>query len=81
MHDVVAHHMSMIAVRAETTPYRLGNIDDSTQTELDQISSVAREALVEMRRLLGVLRSEQDELQIAPQPGLAELPVLVDGRR
>jgi signal transduction histidine kinase len=81
LHDVVAHHMSMIAVRTESAPYRLGAVDGPTQAEFDQISATAREALVEMRRLLGVLRSDQDEPPTAPQPGLAELPGLVADRR
>jgi signal transduction histidine kinase len=81
MHDVVAHHMSMIAVRAESAPYRLGHLDEGTRGEFGQISAAAREALTEMRRLLGVLRSERDQPPVAPQPGLPELTALVDSRR
>ncbi len=81
LHDVVAHHMSLIAVRAETAPYRLGGLAEPTREEFSQISTTAREALTEMRRLLGVLRSEQHEVPVAPQPGLADLPDLVDGAR
>ena len=81
LHDVVAHHMSMIAVRAETAPYRLGEVGPAARTEFGEISAAAREALVEMRRLLGVLRSEQHEALTAPQPGLADLVELVDGAR
>jgi signal transduction histidine kinase len=79
LHDVVAHHMSLIAVRAETAPYRLGEVGPAARTEFGEISAAAREALVEMRRLLGVLRSEQHEALTAPQPGLADLPELVEG--
>ena len=81
LHDVVAHHMSMIAVRAETAPYRLGEVDPAARSEFGEISAAAREALVEMRRLLGVLRSEQHEALTAPQPGLADLAELVEGAR
>ncbi len=81
LHDVVAHHMSMIAVRAETAPYRLDGLPAPARNEFGQISAAAREALTEMRRLLGVLRSERDEPPVAPQPGLTDLPELVDGRR
>jgi signal transduction histidine kinase len=81
LHDVVAHHMSLIAVRAETAPYRLSEVDAAARTEFGEISAAAREALVEMRRLLGVLRSEQHEALTAPQPGLADLPELVEGAR
>lgn len=81
LHDVVAHHMSLIAVRAETAPYRLVEVGPAARTEFGEISAAAREALVEMRRLLGVLRSEQHEALTAPQPGLADLADLVEGAR
>jgi signal transduction histidine kinase len=81
LHDVVAHHMSLIAVRAETAPYRLGELSASTREEFGQISAAARESLVEMRRLLGVLRSEDQEALTAPQPGVADLPELVERAR
>jgi signal transduction histidine kinase len=81
LHDVVAHHMSLIAVRAETAPYRLGEVGPAARTEFGEISTAARDALVEMRRLLGVLRSEQHEALTAPQPGLADLAELVEGAR
>jgi signal transduction histidine kinase len=77
LHDVVAHHMSLIAVRAETAPYRLTDLTDSARAEFGSLSVVAREALADMRRLLGVLR--QDEVRaLAPQPKLADLPELID---
>jgi signal transduction histidine kinase len=77
LHDVVAHHVSMIAVRAETAPYRLHGLSEPARTELAEISQASREALTEMRRLLGVLRSEEPEPLTAPQPGIADLPKLV----
>jgi signal transduction histidine kinase len=80
LHDVVAHHMSLIAVRAETAPYRLSDLPESARTEFGSISDVAREALTEMRRLLGVLRHDQPT-KLAPQPQLADLPALVDATR
>ena len=91
MHDVVAHHMSMIAVQAETAPYRISGLPESAQAEFAALSQAAREALTDMRRLLGVLRSsgqpgspgEQggDGVERAPQPGLADVPALVDSAR
>ncbi len=57
LHDVVAHHMSLIAVQAESAPYRLPGLPDEVRSEFSSISGASREALVEMRRLLGVLRS------------------------
>ncbi len=77
MHDVVAHHMSMIAVRAETAPYRVGELSPAAKDELAGIASSAREALTDMRRLLGVLRAEEGEALLAPQPGLAEVDDLI----
>jgi glucose-6-phosphate-specific signal transduction histidine kinase len=80
LHDVVAHHMSLIAVRAETAPYRLTGLPESARAEFSTLSEVAREALTEMRRLLGVLRHDQPA-DLAPQPQLADLPVLIDATR
>src|SRR5206468_1260568 len=80
LHDVVAHHMSLIAVRAETAPYRLPGLPEPAQAEFGSLSEVAREALAEMRRLLGVLRHDQPP-DLAPQPELADLPSLVDNAR
>ena len=80
LHDVVAHHMSLIAVRAETAPYRLANLPDPVQAEFHALSGAAREALTDMRRLLGVLREDQ-AASLAPQPQLSDLPVLVESAR
>ncbi|MEV5691898.1 sensor histidine kinase [Micromonospora globbae] len=81
LHDVVAHHMSMIAVQAETAPYRLGEVPAPAQAEFAAIAGSARAALTDMRRLLGVLRSESDQARTTPQPGLAQLPELVAAAR
>ena len=80
LHDVVAHHMSLIAVQAETAPYRLSDLPESARAEFGSLSAVAREALAEMRRLLGVLRDDQPA-GLAPQPQLSDLPALVDAAR
>jgi signal transduction histidine kinase len=80
LHDVVAHHMSLIAVRAETAPYRLTGLPESARAEFSSLGEVAREALTEMRRLLGVLRHDQPAA-LAPQPQLADLPLLIDATR
>ena len=80
LHDVVAHHMSLIAVQAETAPYRLSDLPESARAEFASLSGVAREALAEMRRLLGVLRYDQPA-GLAPQPQLSDLPALVDAAR
>ncbi|MGA8112121.1 MAG: sensor histidine kinase [Actinocatenispora sp.] len=80
LHDVVAHHMSLIAVQAETARYRRDDVSAGAAEEFASISSQARDALHEMRRLLGVLRSEDTALRV-PQPGLADLEALVDSTR
>jgi signal transduction histidine kinase len=80
LHDVVAHRLSLIAVQAETAPYRLADLPASVRAEFSSLSAVAREGLVEMRRLLGVLRHDRPA-DLAPQPELADLPSLVDTAR
>src|SRR5262245_25533132 len=80
LHDVVAHHMSLIAVRAETAPYRLSGLPEPVRAEFGSLGEVAREALADMRRLLGVLGDERPAA-LAPQPQLADLPEVVDAAR
>jgi signal transduction histidine kinase len=77
LHDVVAHHMSVIAIRADSAPYRIEGLGEPTREELTEIADTARSGLTEMRRLLTVLRDGEDG-RTAPQPGLAELPALAE---
>ncbi|HLW96687.1 MAG TPA: histidine kinase [Solirubrobacteraceae bacterium] len=85
MHDVVAHHMSMIAVQAETAPYRLGELADGVSSELSErtvaefasLSGAARAALTDLRTVLGVLRSDETP-ERTPQPQLKDVPKLVE---
>lgn len=78
LHDVVAHHMSVIAVQASTATYRLDDLPPGARRELESIAGSARESLTEMRRLLGVLRADEAAAERTPQPGLATLEQLVD---
>ena len=78
MHDVVAHGLSLITVRATSAPYRLLDLPPEAVTELAAIAAASREATNEMRRLLGVLRTSATALETGPQPTLAELDALVD---
>ncbi|RSN68192.1 sensor histidine kinase [Actinomadura sp. WAC 06369] len=80
LHDVVAHHMSMIAIQAEAAPYKSDAVPDVTRQDLAEIRSTALDALTELRRILGVLRSE-DGSDTAPQPSLERLDELVAGAR
>ncbi|REE95412.1 sensor histidine kinase [Thermomonospora umbrina] len=80
LHDVVAHHMSMIAIQAEAAPYAEPTMPDRTRSDLAQIRATALDALTEMRRVLGVLRSE-DGAETAPQPDLDRLDDLLANAR
>ncbi|MGW7051298.1 sensor histidine kinase [Streptomyces sp. NPDC054887] len=78
LHDVVAHHMSVITVQADSAPYRVGGLPPEAREEFASIAASARESLTEMRRLLSVLRSEDAAGERAPQPGLDRLQQLVE---
>jgi len=82
LHDVVAHHISMIAVQAETARLTTPGMPAEGAKRLVAIGDTARAALTEMRRLLGVLREDAgDEPARAPQPGLVQLNELIDAAR
>ncbi|MFD8011797.1 sensor histidine kinase [Streptomyces sp. NPDC058955] len=78
LHDVVAHHMSVITVQADSAPYRIPELPEAAREEFASIAGSARESLAEMRRLLAVLRSDGGEGERAPQPGLDRLQQLVE---
>jgi signal transduction histidine kinase len=80
MHDVVAHHVSMMVVQAEAGPVVVGHDPARAIASFDAISAAGKQALSEMRRLLGVLR-EDGQSPLAPQPGLSRVPDLVAGIR
>jgi signal transduction histidine kinase len=84
LHDVVAHHVSMIAVQAETARLTTPGMPPSGAQRLSDIGDTARAALTEMRRLLGVLREDVEAAAVAsrrPAPGLAQLNALLDEAR
>ena len=76
LHDVIAHHVSMIVVQAGAERRVLGDANASTREVLATVEQSGRGALTEMRRLLGMLRGDANE-PLTPQPGLAEVPTLV----
>jgi signal transduction histidine kinase len=78
LHDVVAHNVSVIVVQADGASYAIESDVGRARQALDTISSTGRLALAEMRRLLGVLRENDDAGAYAPQPGLAQLDDLVE---
>jgi signal transduction histidine kinase len=83
LHDVVAHHISMIAVQAETARLTGPELPPATAQRLRSIGDTARAGLTEMRRLLGVLREDTGEVTAdrQPQPGLEQLNELLDQAR
>jgi signal transduction histidine kinase len=84
LHDVVAHHISMIAVQAETARLTTAGMPAAGAQRLSAIGDTARAALTEMRRLLGVLREDtraDTSGDRRPQPGLKQLSELLDEAR
>jgi signal transduction histidine kinase len=81
LHDVVAHHVSVMVVQADGAGYALQTDPDRAAAALQAIAGTGRQALAEMRRLLGVLRSADDQAALAPVPGLGELRELLDQAR
>jgi signal transduction histidine kinase len=78
LHDVVAHHMSVLAVRADSARYRFPGLPGELRTEFAELTRTAREGMTEMRRLLGVLRTEGTGGEIVPQPDAGRVAELVD---
>ncbi|MER6175876.1 histidine kinase [Streptosporangium sp. NPDC001681] len=81
LHDVVAHHMSVIAIQAEAVPLRAAGDAERLEEGLREIRALSLAAMTEMRRVLGVLREDDGHADIAPQPGLGRLEELVDTAR
>ena len=80
LHDVVAHHLSAIAVRAESAPHRVPSAAPAA-AEFTTIAGAARDALADMRRLLGVLRADDPDRSGAPFPTVEGIADLVAGLR
>jgi signal transduction histidine kinase len=81
MHDVVAHGLSVVAIQADAAEAALARDPERAREPLRTIRSATAEALGEMRRLLGVLRAEGEPAELVPQPGLAQLPALLERAR
>jgi signal transduction histidine kinase len=79
LHDVVAHHMSVIAIQAEAAPYKTAVPPPELVESFGEIRASALSGLNELRRVLGVLRSDQPD--VAPQPGLGDLDGLIESAR
>lgn len=76
LHDVVAHHMSVIVVQSESAGYRLQGLPEQAVAEFTEIARLARGSLSELRGLLSALRDDGADPNRTPQPTLAELPAL-----
>ncbi|MFF0597190.1 sensor histidine kinase [Streptomyces antibioticus] len=81
LHDVVAHHMSVVAIQAEAAPYRVENPPEELERAFAIIRENAVAALTELRRVLGVVRAEDYEAPDTPQPTLADLEGLLSNVR
>jgi signal transduction histidine kinase len=83
LHDVTAHHLSVIAVQAGLARYVLDTDTETADQALRTISEVGSEGLAELRRLISLLRPDDDEgagvgADDRPAPGIAQLPVLIE---
>jgi signal transduction histidine kinase len=85
LHDIVAHHISMVSVQAETARVTTPGMPEAGARRLAAIGDTARTALTEMRRLLGVLKDDSwpdaDAMPLQPQPGLDQINALIDEAR
>ena len=79
LHDVVAHHVSLMGVRAGAARTSLASDPAAAEEALLAIEDSSRQAVAELRELLGALRDGDDLAELGPQPGLRELDELVAG--
>ena len=81
IHDVIAHSVSVMVIQAAGARTVMDQDPSRAESSLRSVERAGREALAEMRRLLGVLADGQDLRALAPQPGLEDLPELVSSTR
>jgi signal transduction histidine kinase len=81
LHDIVAHSVGVIVVQAVGARRVFDRDPERAREALDSIERTARTALADMRRSLGVLRRDDDERALAPQPGVADLNGLIEQAR
>lgn len=81
LHDVVAHGMSAIQVRAASARYRFTDLPADVATEFDELAATARTSMGEMRTILGLLRDEESSIERAPQPTMTDIDALVTRAR
>jgi signal transduction histidine kinase len=76
LHDIISHSISVITIQTQAIRRRLGPAHVEAD-DLQAVEATARQAMAEMRRLLGVLRADDDPVALTPQPGLDQLPRLI----
>ncbi|MCX5046114.1 histidine kinase [Aldersonia sp. NBC_00410] len=81
LHDIVAHHMSLVVVQAQSAPYRIDGLSAEVTAEFESIGATARAALNEVRGMLGVLRSDGQVAEYAPLPGIDGIDELIENSR
>ncbi|MEU4545855.1 sensor histidine kinase [Nonomuraea dietziae] len=81
LHDVVAHHLSVIAIQAEAVPLEAGGDPARLEAGLTQIRGLSLEAIKELRQVLGVLRDEEGRTDTTPPPGLDRMDELMANAR
>ena len=78
LHDILAHSVSVMTVQASAVRRMLTPEQEREREALVTVEETGRKALAEMRRLLGIMRAEEEVAALSPQPGLATLPMLVE---
>lgn len=81
LHDVVAHSVSVMIVQTGVVRRRIAGDRPQEGDLLEEVEQTGRQAMAEMRRLLGLLRSDDDGIALTPQPGIGSLPALVEQLR
>jgi signal transduction histidine kinase len=81
LHDVIAHNVSVMVVQADGASYAFDSEPDKARQALAAIAGTGRQALAEMRRMLGVLRNGDAEAGLAPLPGISQLGELLQQTR
>ncbi len=78
LHDVIAHSVSVMTVQAGAARLLLDEDPSRARASLLAVEETGRQALAEMRRLLGILRSDDSQTRLAPQPGISDITSLVE---
>jgi signal transduction histidine kinase len=81
LHDVIAHSVSVMTVQAGAARLLLDGDPERARDSLLSLENTGRQALADMRRLLGILRSDHERAALRPQPGIGDVPALVDQMR